>query len=79
MGMYGDYRFGLGIDVIDELVELSQNISKEFKNVIFFGGQLVFQEEHVFSKILHNQTTVLLQKRFHFGGLPMVVLPIRVM
>lgn len=79
MGMYSDYRFGLGTDVIDEIVELSQKISKEFKHVVFFGGQLVFHEENFFSKILHNQTTVMLQKRFHFTGLPMVVLPIRVM
>ncbi len=79
MGMYSDYRYGMGTDVIDELVEISQKTVREFKHVVFFGGQLVFHEENMFSRILHNQTTILLQKRFHFGGLPMVVLPIRVM
>jgi amino acid transporter len=78
MGMYSEYRYALGTHPIDELVTLAKDVVRDFKHVVFFGGQLVFQEETIFSRILHNQTTVFLQKRFRFSGLPMVVLPIRV-
>ena len=51
----------------------------DFPNVVFFAGQLVFQEENFFNKLLHNQTAFLAQKKLVFSGQPMIVMPIRVL
>jgi hypothetical protein len=39
---------------------------------------LVFQEESLFNRLLHNQTAFTLEQRLQFEGIQMIVLPIRV-
>ena len=45
----------------------------------FFAGKLVFREESFFSRLLHNQTAFLAQRKLVYHGMPMFVLPIRAM
>lgn len=68
----------LGIDVVQKATELAPGILKEFPNAIFFGGQLVFRKETLFTRILHNYAVFSLQRRFYQQGLPLLILPIRV-
>lgn len=75
---YAEYRYSLGIDLIDELVKLCTAVAKDFPRSVFFAGKLVFQEEILFTRVLHNQTPYSLQQRLQFEGLDMMVLPIRV-
>jgi amino acid transporter len=39
----------------------------------------VFRDENLLSRLLHNQTAFMARKRLVFAGLPMIVLPIRVL
>ncbi len=78
LGWYAEYRYSLGIDLIEELVKLCKNVAKEFPRPVFFAGKLVFQQEALFTRVLHNQTPYSLQQRLQFEGLDMMVLPIRV-
>ncbi|MBI5905657.1 MAG: hypothetical protein HZB86_08940, partial [Deltaproteobacteria bacterium] len=50
-----------------------------FPNITAFAGKLVFREENLVSRLLHNQTAFMAQTRLVFSGLPMIVLPIRVL
>jgi hypothetical protein len=52
--------------------------AKEFPRITFFAGQLVFQHESWYTRLLHNQTAFSLQKRLIWDGQTMVVMPIRV-
>jgi hypothetical protein len=54
-------------------------VVKDFPNICVFAGKLVFKEENLLSRLLHNQTAFMAQKRLVFAGLPMIVLPIRVL
>ena len=50
----------------------------DFPQTVFFTGQLLFQRERWYQRLLHNQTAFAIQKRLQWDGMPMVIMPIRV-
>jgi len=78
LGFYAEYRFDVSVDSLETLVNMSQNLSREYPRSVFFAGKLVFQKEGLFNNILHNDTSYRLQRRLSFEGIQMVVMPIRV-
>jgi amino acid transporter len=78
LGWYAEYRYSLGVDLLEELQELCISVAKEFPKSVFFAGRLVFEEENLFTRVLHNHTPFTLQQKLQFEGLQMIVLPIRV-
>jgi len=63
---------------MEELEGLCEQVAKEFSHVVYFSGKLVFQEENVLTRMLHNHTPFTLQQRLQFAGREMMILPIRV-
>jgi hypothetical protein len=47
--------------------------------VVFFEGKLIFEQETLFSRMLHNHTPMTLEQRLQFQGLQMIILPVRVL
>ncbi len=78
LGWYAEHRYSLGIDLIAELEKICKSVAQDFPKSVFFAGHLVFQEESLFNRLLHNHTPFTLQQRLQFEGLQMIVLPIRV-
>jgi amino acid transporter len=78
LGWYPEYRYLLGIDLMEELEKLCKSVAKEFPRSVFFAGKLVFQEENFLTRLLHNHTPFTLEQRLQFEGLEMMILPIRV-
>ena len=78
LGWYAEYRYELGVDLIEELEQLCEAVAKEFPRSMFFSGKLVFQEENLFTRLLHNHTPITLQQKLQFAGRDMMILPIRV-
>jgi hypothetical protein len=78
-GYYAEARSEVGTDVIEIIGRLAEGAAKDFPNIVFFSGQLVFQEENFITRLLHNQTAFLAQKKLVFAGLPMIILPVRVL
>jgi amino acid transporter len=76
-GMWADYRYMLGTEAIESLVQVCQLVAKEFPRAVFCAGKLVFKEETFLTRLLHNQAASTLQRRLQFAGLQMIVLPIR--
>jgi hypothetical protein len=60
-------------------VKLAQEIAGEYPRAIFFAGKLIFERERWWDRLLHNETAFAIQRRLQFSGLPMVVLPVRVL
>ena len=69
---------GFGTDVVDEVTKLCENISEEYPNAIFFTSKLIFEHDNWFTRLLHNQAALAIQRRLHFEGLQMVILPMKV-
>ncbi|MES2534398.1 MAG: APC family permease [Pseudomonadota bacterium] len=69
---------GFGTDVVNEVTRLCEDISKEYPNAIFFTSKLIFEQDNWFTRLLHNQAALAIQRRLHFDGLQMVILPMKV-
>jgi K+ transporter len=68
----------LGTDVVSEVTRLAPDIRERHGDVVFFGGQLVFEHETWTTRLLHNYTVFSLQRRLYRLGLPFLVLPVTV-
>ena len=75
-GYSAEYCYGLGTDPINELERLAHQVSKRFPRAVFFASKLIFQEEHFWHKVLHNQAAFTLERRLQFAGLQTVVLAV---
>jgi hypothetical protein len=53
-------------------------VAQRFPQAQFFAGQLVFQDENLLTRWLHNHTVFGLQRRLYQHGWPMLILPIQV-
>jgi amino acid transporter len=78
-GLASDYRIGLGTEVVSEAEKICLTLAKEYPRAIIFAGKLIFQNEHWFHRILHNETAYQMQKKFQFLGLNSMVLPVRIL
>jgi len=79
MGIPADYRMSMGTEAISECEQLAGEVAKEYDRSIFFAGKLIFERERWWDRLLHNETAYQIQRRLQFAGLPMVVLPVRVL
>jgi hypothetical protein len=77
-GLYGEGAFTLSHDVVEGSGELAAKISERYPQAVYFMGQLVFPEETLFSRILHNNTVFAVQRRLYHQGIPFIILPIRI-
>ena len=78
LGVPSGHRLTIGTDAVAAAEELCRDVAKEFPRATFFAGKVIFKDEGFLQRFLHNETAVTLQKRLHFGGLTMVILPARV-
>ena len=78
LGMPSTSYMTVGTEPVHELELLCLSIAKQYPKVIFFAGQLLFEQDTWYSRLLHNQTAYSLQRRLQWVGLPMVILPTRV-
>jgi len=79
LGFKAEYRFEIGTEAVQSVVELCESVRKEFPRSIFYLGQLVFENDRFYYRLLHNETAFAIQRRLQFAGLQAVVLPIRVL
>jgi len=78
LGFAADYRCNLGTEVVSEAEKLCLDLGKEFSRCVVFAGQLIFQQDRWYHRLLHNQTAFLIQRRLQWHDMTMVILPIRV-
>jgi amino acid transporter len=67
-----------GTDRVEELTGLVLKAKEEFPNCVFFSSKLIFVNDNWFTRILHNQTPLAMQRILHLMGLQMVILPMKV-
>lgn len=79
MGYRADYREIVDIDLIDGMERMCDDIVKEFPDATFFSGKLIFAKESLWTPLLHNQTSLEIQRRLLFKGINMMVVPVRVL
>ena len=76
LGYNAEYRYSIGTDVAEEVIKIIPEITEEYKNTTFIGGQLVFSGTYRASRILHNYTIFSIQRRLYKHGLTTIIIPI---
>jgi len=69
----------MATEAVSESEKLAAELAKEYERAIFFAGKLIFERERWWDRLLHNETANQIQRRLQFAGLPMVILPVRVL
>jgi amino acid transporter len=77
-GMAAASYIGFGTDAVEEVTRMCEQISHEFPNAIYFTSKLIFARDNWFTRLLHNQAALAVQRRLHLEGLQMVILPMNV-
>jgi amino acid transporter len=78
LGWNASARMASGLDAVKEATALCSALAAEFPRSAFFAGKLIWKRETWWQRILHNETAYQIERRLHWKGLPMAVLPIRV-
>jgi len=78
LGFPAEGVMGIGTEVVDEATKVCEGVAGRYPRATIISGKLVFRQERMFNRLLHNETPALIQRRLQWLGVPMVVLPVRV-
>jgi amino acid transporter len=67
-----------GTDTVQRLTDLADVITKQYPNCVFFASNLIFANDNVFTRMLHNQTAYAVQRNLHLRGITVVILPMKI-
>ena len=76
--MHAEHHYSIGTDLLDEIVGLCKDVKDQYDRPVFFTSKLIFPNENLANRLLHNQTPFAVQRRLQFEGLQTVILPIQV-
>ncbi|MBK5554234.1 APC family permease [Pseudomonas sp. TH03] len=76
-GVSATRQIGYGIDPVAELERLLKDVVSRLPECVCFSSKLILPEGWWFTEWLHNQTPLVLQRRLHLEGIPLVILPIK--
>ncbi len=77
-GLAAKSYLAFGTDAVEQLNTLCEQIRDDFPNAIFFTSKLIADNENIFTRALHNQAALALQRRLHLNGMQMVILPMKI-
>jgi amino acid transporter len=79
LGIPARSAYRVGTDVVEEVAELCLELHRQYPRGVFFAGEVVFDEPRWYDGLLHNDTAYAIQRRLRFAGLPVVILPVRLL
>jgi hypothetical protein len=77
-GFYAEGFYAVGNDAVEEISGIAREIIERCPQAVFFGGQMIFEKDTFFNRMLHNYTTFAVQRRFYQQGIPFLIMPVRV-
>jgi hypothetical protein len=76
LGLPSTSAYAVGTEVAVEAERLGAELIKRYPKGLFVAGQIIFEEDTAWNRVLHNETAFLIQRRLQHRGAPMVVLPV---
>ncbi|MGZ3456441.1 MAG: APC family permease [Polyangiales bacterium] len=77
LGLEAMSAYSIGTEVAVEAEKIATSLQRELPKALTVAGQLLFAEDSVWNRVLHNETAFLIQNRLQHVGVPMVVIPVR--
>ena len=78
LGVAASYKYDMGTDVVDVATRICMETAREFPKSTIFAGKLTFQQEKFYHKLLHNDTSTVIQKNLQGYGVTTVIMPVHV-
>ncbi len=78
LGLAAESRAGISTDVIEESEQICREVVQKYPRAFIFCGKLIFENETLWNRFLHNDTAYALQRHLQFSGLNCTVLPVRI-
>jgi amino acid transporter len=76
-GMAATRFSSFGTDPVAAGMRLADQVLERFPNSVFFAGTLIFRQENLLTRLLHNHTAYALQQRLHLKGVPLIIMPMQ--
>jgi amino acid transporter len=67
---------GYGADRLGELERLALQVRNDYPHSVFFSNRLVFERDHWWTRWLHSQTPLAIQRVLNLHGIELVILPV---
>ena len=64
-----------GTEIAVEAEKIARDLLARYPKATFVGGQVNFDDDTLWYRLLHNETAFLIQRRLQYLGIPMAVLP----
>jgi len=77
LGLSAASAFSVGTEVAVEVEKIADDLTKRYRKALFVAGQLLFEEDTLWNRILHNETALMVQRSLQRLGIPMIVVPVR--
>lgn len=77
-GRFAKAYVGYDTDIVEKLSQLTERVTKDYPNAVFFGTKFIFDNENIFTQILFNHVPYIMQRRLHVRGKNMVILPMKI-
>jgi len=77
-GLRSAFVLGVAPEIPMEAERLAKEVRDKYPQALFVAGQLTFEEDTMWNRLMHNETALIVHRRLHHNGLPMVVLPVRI-
>jgi hypothetical protein len=77
LGLRATSAYAVGTEVAIEAEKLGVQMCAKYPKALVVAGQLIFEEDTLFSRVLHNETAFLIQQKLQHIGVPMIVIPVR--
>jgi len=78
LGLKTSSAFAMGTEVAVEVEKTAADLIRRYPRALFVAGQLIFENDTLFNRILHNETAFMVQKRLQRRAIPMIVVPVRI-
>jgi hypothetical protein len=76
LGLPSTTAYAIGTEVPLEAERLAADLIRRYPKGLFVAGQIIFEEDTLWTRVLHNETAFLIQRRLQHEGVPMIVLPV---
>jgi amino acid transporter len=76
LGLPATSAYAVGTEVAVEAEQLAVGLVRWYPKVVVVAGQIIFAEDTMWNRLLHNQTALVIQRRLQQAGVPMIVLPV---
>ncbi len=78
LGGHAEAFYTVGTDIAQGAELVSGEIIQKYPRSVFFAGQLVFAKETMWTRMLHSYIAYEIQRRLHYRGVTVVILPIAI-